>query len=412
MKHLSIYLFAVANLLLSGCTLIPGTYEFSQTYVPSGSIPSAKTVAITPALIDELNLQEKEQKAALNKQAMLNEKRLYNVTPCKNASALDGYNSKNGLYASTSRGGQSNSCDPRELTQENYIYRLGVGDKLLINVWGNPDLNLVGAATTTNMTAPSAAGAQRFVGSNGKLYFPFVGEIQAEGLTINQFRANLTRLLSAYIKDPQVDVGVVQFMSQKVYLTGEVQKQGVYPVTDIPLRITDLIGQAGLSNSADLYNVVLTRDGTNTSLDLYDLYYEGRSGENVLLRHGDRVTVPDNLSRKVFVMGEVLGTRSYIMRRGKMSLTEVLMDAGGINQTTSAPGRIYVLRADQNGNPIVYQLHAGQPEGFVLGERFVIRPRDFVFVNPTDLTIIGRTIGQLFPFLSAGTAAVGFGVGP
>lgn len=406
MKRLAVGIITAATALLAGCTLIPGTYEFSQTYVPMGETPPSKTVAITPAVIDELNAQDKEQKAALNKQALLTEKRLADATPCKSATALDAYNSKNGRSPVSTRGGQSSPCDPREQTPESYTYRLGVGDKLLINVWGNPDLNLVGAATTSNMTAPSAAGAQRYVGPNGKLYFPFVGEIQAEGLTVNQFRTNLSRALSAYIKDPQIDVGIVSFMSQKVYLTGEVQKQGVYPVTDIPLRITDLIGQAGLSPTADLYNVILTRNGRNTTLDLYDLYYEGKSGENVLLKNGDRVTVPDDKSRKIFVMGEVGGSRSYIMRRGKMSLTEVLMDAGGINQTTSAPGRIYVLRADQDGNPVIYQLHAGQPQGFVLGDRFTMKPRDFVFVNPTDITIIGRTIGQLFSAFAPVTTTV------
>lgn len=404
-------LIAVGGLLLGGCTLIPGTYEFSQTYVPMGTLPTAKSLAITPAVIDELGAQEKEQKATLNKQALLTEKKLADATPCKSATALDTINSARSRPPISTRGGQSSPCDPREINPESYVYRLGVGDKLLINVWGNPDLNLVGTASSVNVTTPSASGATRYVGPNGKLYFPFVGEIQAEGLTVNQFRINLTRALSSYIKDPQIDVGVTGFQSQKVYLTGEVQKQGVYPITDIPLRITDLIGQAGLMPTADLYNVVLTRDGKNVSLDLYDLYYEGRSGENVLLKNGDRVTVPDDKSRKIFVMGEVLGTRSYVMRRGKMSLTEVLMDAGGINQSTSAPSRIYVLRADQDGSPLIYQLHAGQPEGFVLGDRFVMKPRDFVFVNPTDIAIIGRTIGQLFPFMSAGSAAVGLGVG-
>ena len=393
-------------LLLGGCTIVPGTYEFTQTFVPMGSMPESRSVAITPAVIEELAAQEKEQKAALNKQAALTEKRLAGATPCKTSSAMDAVNAKGNRAPVSTRGGQSSPCDPREQTPESYTYRLGVGDKLSINVWGNPDLNLVGTAAATNVTTPSASGAQRHVGPNGKLYFPFVGEIQAEGLTVNQFRTNLTRALSAYIKDPQIDVGITSFMSQKVYVMGDVQKQGVYPITDIPLRITDLIGSAGLSPGADLYNVILTRDGRNTTLDLYELYYEGGSGENVLLKHGDRVTVPDDKSRKLYVMGEVGGSRSYMMRRGKMSLTEVLMDAGGINPSTSAANRIYVLRADQDGSPIIYQLHAGQPEAFVMADRFVMKPRDFVFVNPTDIAIIGRTIGQLFSAFAPVTTTV------
>lgn len=412
MKHIKTIFLFVGALSLGACTIIPGTYEFSQTYVPMGSMPPSRTVAITPAVIEELAAQESEQKSQLNKQAALVEKRLADSTPCKGLASPYVSSAKSIKESFSSRGGQSSPCDPRELAAESYVYRLGVGDKLSINVWGSPDLNLVGTASSTNVTTPSASGATRYVGPNGKLYFPFVGEIQAEGLTLNQFRVNLTKALSAYIKDPQIDVGVVGFQSQKVYLTGDVQKQGVYPITDIPLRVTDLIGQAGLSPTADLYNVVLSRDGKNTTLDLYDLYYEGRSGENVLLKNGDRVTVPDDKSRKVYVMGEVGASKSYMMRRGKMSLTEVLMDAGGINQLTSAPGRIYVLRADRDGSPVVYQLHAGQPEGFVLGDRFIVKPKDFVFVNPTDITIIGRTIGQLFTFFAPVASVAATGVAP
>lgn len=397
-------------LSLSACTIIPGTYEFSQTYVPSTELPVAKTVAITPALIDEMAAQEAERKAAINKDQDLMEKRLAGTVLC-NTGGTPSWSSDSTKKPMPTRGGQSAACDPRELPggSKPYEYRLGVGDQLLINVWGNPDLNLVGVASATNVTSPSASGAYRFVATNGKLYFPFVGEIQAEGLTVNEFRRNLTRALTPYVKEPQIDMSVIRYQSQKVYLTGEVSRQGVYPITDIPLRVTDLIGQAGLSPTADLYNVILTRDGKNYSLDLYDLYYQGRSGENVLLKNGDRVTVPDLQFRKIFIMGEVLAPKSYVMRRGSMTLTEVLMDAGGINQLTSAPGRIYVLRADKDNNPVIYQLHAGQPEGLVLGERFVMKPRDFVFVNPTDMTMIGRFIGQFNPFTSAAATAVGFG---
>lgn len=410
LPYLLVLLLAIG---LNACTFVPGTYQFGQTFVPVGEIPEPKMVAITPTVISELAMEEADKKARINKAQDLMEKRLADAVNCKIADLDPSLSTASNKKSAYVRGGKSSACDPADImgTRKYYAYRLGVGDQLLINVWGNPDLNLVGsttAASSTGITAPSASGAFRFVAPNGKLYYPFVGLIQAEGLTVDDFRQNLTRALSPYIKDPQIDVSVLRYQSQKVYLTGEVERQGIYPITDVPLRVTDLIGLAGLRQSADLYNVILTRDNTNYPLDLYELYYEGRSGENVLLKHGDRVTIPDVQFRKIFIMGEVLSPKSYVMRRGNMTLTEVLLDAGGLNQYTSAPGRIYVLRADKDNQPIVYQLHAGQPEGLLMGERFIMKPRDFVFVNPTDLTIIGRVIGQLNPFVSAGTAAVGF----
>lgn len=125
-----------------------------------------------------------------------------------------------------------------------------------------------------------------------------------------------------------------------------------------------------------------------------------------MLRHGDQVTVPDRLARKVFVIGEVRQPRSQVMRRGRMSLTEVLADAGGPNPFSAAAGEVFVMRRGGDGRPKLYQLDASQPTALVLADRFIMAPRDLVFVNATGFTRVSRTIAQLFPvFQSIQTAA-------
>ena len=286
------------------------------------------------------------------------------------------------------------------------IYRLGPQDVLRIFVWGNPDLTpVINTATGLNV-ASSPAG--RTINENGDLFFPMVGEIHAAGMTISQFRKVLTQKLSKYIKDPQIDVDVAGFRSQKVFISGEVKVPGIIPVTDQPLRITDAIGLAGgLTPEADLYNLVLTRGKVSAQIDLDRVYYGGDTSANVLLQHGDILGVPDRNVRKIFVLGEVGNangvnqSRSYIMRRGKMSLSEVLADAGGTNPFSSASNRVYVMRSDENGDPIIYHLAARDPVALVMADQFVMRPRDVVFVSPTDMVEIGRFVGQFFPLTSA-----------
>lgn len=387
------------SLVLSACTILPGQYEFTQKWTPSSELPEMKSYAITPALIRELDLQEKEKKDQINKDQLLMEKMLANTVSCTTGTGLE----PKSMALTSQRGAKSTGCDPKALRAGlEYEYKIGVGDVIRINVWGNPDFNMFGGATGgsggggTISNAPPASAAGRIVEENGRLYFPFVGDMQAAGLTIREIRQKATRALSAYIKDPQLDVQVMSFRSQRVFLNGEVKTPGVYPITDVPMRISDLIGTAGgTSLEADINSVTLTRDKKTYSLDLYDFYYEGRTGENILLKAGDVVNVADRQSRKVFVMGEVLKPGSQVMRRGKVSLTEAIMDAGGVNQLTVAAGRVYVLRADENGAPLLYQLDASQPEAMVMGSQFILKPRDYVFVNPTDLTIIGRTFAQL-----------------
>ena len=156
---------------------------------------------------------------------------------------------------------------------------------------------------------------------------------------------------------------------------------------------------------------MLTRNKVSVNINLDRIYYGGETSANILLQNGDVLGIPDRQVRKVFVLGEVGNAaginqaRSYVMRRGRMTLAEVLSDAGGLNPYSSAAGKVYLMRADQNGEPLIYQLDARDPASLILAEQFTVRPRDVVFVAPTDLTELGRVIAQIFP-LTSGIQAV------
>ena len=289
-------------------------------------------------------------------------------------------------------------------------YRLGKQDVLRIFVWGNPDLTPVTTSVTSSNMASTPAG--RVIDEHGDIFFPMVGSVHAEGMTISEFRKVLAKRLSRFIIDPQIDVDVAAFRSQKVFVSGQVKTPGIVPITDQPMRLLDALGLAGGANdNSDLYAVVLTRGKVSVTLNVDKLYYSGDAAANVLMQNGDVLTVPDRMMRKVFVLGEVgnaVGSnqaRSYVMRRGDMTLTEVLADAGGLSPYTSAANEVYVIRLDNTGKPVVYQLNASQPQALLLAEQFPIQPRDLVFVNPTSLTMIGRFIGQFMPILQAANTA-------
>jgi len=297
-------------------------------------------------------------------------------------------------------------------------YRLGPHDTLRIFVWGHPDLTPVTSNVTTGGFASTPAG--RTIDNNGNLFFPMVGQIRASGMTVSEFRGRLAKALSAYIPNPQVEVDVAGFRSQRVFVSGAVKSPGAISVTDQPLKVTDaLAGAGGALDSADLYDVVLTRGDRSVRLNLDSLYYNGRLESNVLLADGDVLSVPDRQTRKIFMLGEVgnsVGSnqaRSYVMRRGRMSLTEVLADAGGASPFSAATNEIYVLRVNPSATssveaarlPIVYQINLTNPESLVLADQFPMLPRDVIFVNPTGPTIIGRFLGQFLPVFSTVNAA-------
>ena len=279
-----------------------------------------------------------------------------------------------------------------------YRYVLGPQDVLRITVWGHPDFGGVapgGIGSTPNQNN------DRVIQQDGKLFFPLAGKVPAAGLTVPQLRDNLAQALRPFLREPQVEVEVAQYRSQRVFVAGEVKTPGNVPVTGVPLRLTDALGQVGGATPVgDLGRVRVTRGEASWNVDLDRLYYEGDLGANLLLQHGDVITVPDRGERKLYVLGEVNAPRSYPMRRGEITLAEALADAGGPNPNSSSARQIYVLRLAENKEPMVYHLDGRRPEALLLADQMPLRPRDLVYVNPTAITRVSRLVNQFFPVLS------------
>ena len=287
-------------------------------------------------------------------------------------------------------------------------YLLGEQDVLRINVWGHPDFLPTLSAVSSGGVASVPLG--RTINEDGKLFFPLVGALPAAGLTVPQFRDRLTQALTKYIKDPQVDVDVAAFRSQRVFVAGEVKAPGVVPITDIPLKITDAIGfVGGTTPEADLGVAQLSRAAQSITLDLNRLYYGGDMSLNLLLQHGDVLTLPDRQARKVFLLGEVMQPKSYVLRRGRVSLAEVLADAGGPNPLSANAGEVFVMRMDPSGKPQVFQLDAQEPAALLLADRFDVQSRDLVYVNPTRITRAVRILNQYLPLLQGASSVKSVG---
>lgn len=137
--------------------------------------------------------------------------------------------------------------------QYNYKYLIGIGDQIAVRIWGLPDI-----FPNTNMSPDLDL---RRVDTNGNIFFPYAGLVKAEGKSRDELRTNITSKLQEFFNDPQVDISVAKFNSQQVFILGEVNRQKKINLTDIPISLSDAIGESlGLNpNSASGSEVFIIR---------------------------------------------------------------------------------------------------------------------------------------------------------
>jgi polysaccharide biosynthesis/export protein len=289
---------------------------------------------------------------------------------------------------------------PAELTEyKPQSYEIQPGDTLLVTVWDHPEL------TAPAGTQQSAASNGRLVYPDGTMFYPYVGTLKVQGMTIEELRRTLTSRLSKYLRDPQVDVGVTGNGGQ-VVLEGAFTNTAPQGVSTVPLTVSKAVGAGGINvEQADLSGLTLIRDGRRYNIDLDRLNRQEGSGD-IYLKPGDRLYLPFNDRKQVYVLGEVLRPQALTFKTSDMSLTQALGRAGGLNQVTSNGDEVYVIRGIDAANlasqtsgsgATVYHLGAKSASAFALASSFSLRAGDVVFVGPAGITRWNRFLSQLLP---------------
>ncbi|QGZ63485.1 polysaccharide biosynthesis/export family protein [Paraburkholderia acidisoli] len=300
----------------------------------------------------------------------------------------------------------------------NYVYHLAPQDILGVTVYDHPELSTpqgstfstggnttqtVGQALTQPYTSALPGQADPYgqtVASDGTIYFPFVGRIMAAGKTPGQLRDRLASGLGPYVKNPQVDVRVLAYRSQKIQVTGDVKTPGPLAMSDVPLTLVDAITRSGgTTDNADINRVRLTRNGKLYVLDANRMLDSGDATQNVMLQDGDIINVPDRSDSRVFVMGEVKTPMQTALIRGNLTIADALTQAGGILDTDANPRQIFVMRGmkDNPTQPDIYRLDMTKPDAIMLSSQFQLKPLDVVYVGTAASTTFNRVLQQVLP---------------
>jgi polysaccharide export outer membrane protein len=158
-------------------------------------------------------------------------------------------------------------------------YRIGPNDVLNIFVWKEADL-------TRDVT----------VMPDGKITYPLIGEITAQGHTASELKKAIADKLQNFITAPEVTVIVKESRSQVIYTIGKVTKPGPYPLAPGMTVMQALSAAGGFAEWADTKNILIVRREGGKETQLRFNYKEFTSGErleqNIALMPGDTLVVP------------------------------------------------------------------------------------------------------------------------
>lgn len=147
------------------------------------------------------------------------------------------------------------------------VFRLGVGDKFKLTVFGEDNLS-----------------GQFEVNPLGQASLPLIGEQQAKGLTVDEFRGRITaKLADGYLRSPKVTVEMLNY--RPIYVHGEVRNGGEFQYKN-GLKLRDAVAMAGgYTYRADQSFLYIGRDGDSDAAV--------RMPADVAVLPGDNIRIPE-----------------------------------------------------------------------------------------------------------------------
>jgi polysaccharide export outer membrane protein len=238
-------------------------------------------------------------------------------------------------------------------------YRIGPGDLIEIQLFGQRNDSF-------------SLGISR----EGMLRFPGIGPIHAfeQGTTFLELKNHLKEKIREHLGEGvQSSITLGAFRSIRIFLLGEVRKQGAYTVSALSTTINALLSCGGIKESGSLRKIQLKRAGKIVStLDLYDLLLLGDTSADKALQPGDVIFVPV-VEHQITISGAVKRPAKYEILTEE-SLEEIIEVSGGVT------GRAYLsnIRLERLGEdyrPFVKNLSLPSDS------RFKILPGDIISIS-------------------------------
>jgi polysaccharide export outer membrane protein len=234
-------------------------------------------------------------------------------------------------------------------------YRLAAGDAIKVQVYQNPDLTL-----------------EARVSESGTISYPLVGNVPVGGVSIAEAEKRIAAALERgkILKQPQVNIVLLQVRGNQVSVLGQVQRPGRFPLETTTMRVSDMLALAGGVTPQGDDEVVVSgmRNGQpfRKSIDIPTLFRGDRSSEDIMLQAGDTLFV--DKAPTFYIYGEAQRPGTYKIERG-MTMQQALAQGGG--PTTRGSERLRLNRTRADGSVMQVEPRLTDP----------VQPGDVLFVK-------------------------------
>src|SRR6476661_6879518 len=235
-------------------------------------------------------------------------------------------------------------------------YRLGPGDQIRVQVYQNPDLTV-----------------ETRVSEQGTINYPLIGNVQLGGTTIGDAEKKIASALKSgnFLRQPQVNIVLLQVRGNQVAVLGQVQKPGRFPLETTNTRVSDLLAAAGGVTPMGDDTLIVTGTRNNQPfrkvIDIPGLFLNSRGQDDILVQGGDTVFV--NKAPVYYIYGEAQRPGPYRIERG-MTVQQAVAQGGGPTARGSL-NRLRLTRVGPDGRQVETDARLGDP----------VLPNDVIFVR-------------------------------
>lgn len=259
------------------------------------------------------------------------------------------------------------------------VYAIESGDAIEISVWQWPDL------LKTVVVRP-----------DGKISFPLIGDVVAQGRTLTELDNEITEKLSSFIKSPEVSVMITAFgTAQSLYF--------LKPEISF-VKVNELSTEQTVAPDGNLY-LPLVGMIQASGLTLNQLSNRIKEKVTQFVENPEvSITIKEFGGRKIIVLGEVTDPGVYTFT-GKASVLEALGWAGGYTRNAVLKN-VLVIRGDLS-SPKVFNLNLHKVlKRTDLSQNLTIEPKDIIYVPRTVVSEVSYILTQLLSPLTSSSSAV------